>query len=305
MDANKEDAIEKIYRLTLQDEEFNAALRKKLEIASPANFILNGNERIDEIYELCIEKITRKQGEEFYADFPLTSLRSTLAYDYNRMERFRRKDDFGDFCLAMYQQIENITNYICSDSIVDKVASKMWAYPAYIKTGEGVIPALENRTGKYLIAQLLFLGNTDGKPNYLFKSGKRLSDLFAWDKMRNIVYFIGYKAEMKNSDYNNFNEICNLLYELYQCRNTNHRHTGIPELSERSKQALEKIRPIKSFYYSKFHGLLSQYVEYIKTGYPMSNKLINYADGLISIDIKPQIELNIKGKIDLDKIPKR
>lgn len=37
----------------------------------------------------------------------------------------------------------------------------------------------------------------------------------------------------------------------------------------------------------------------------MSNKLINYADGLMSIDIKPQIELNIKGKIDLDKIPKR
>lgn len=31
MDSNKEDAIEKIYRLTLQDAEFNAALRKKLK----------------------------------------------------------------------------------------------------------------------------------------------------------------------------------------------------------------------------------------------------------------------------------
>lgn len=305
MDSNKEDAIEKIYRLTLQDAEFNAALRKKLKIESSANVVLDNDRRLDEIYELCIEKITRKQGDEFYADFPITSLRSTLAYDYNRMERFRRKDDFGDFCLAMYQQIENITNYICSDPVVDKVASKMWAYPAYIKTGEGIIPALENRIGTYSIAKLLFLGETEGKPNYLLKSGKRLPDLYVLDKMRNIVYYIGYKAEMKSSDYDSFNEICHLLFELYQCRNTNHRHTGLPESSDRSKQTLDKIRPIKSFYYSKFHGLLSQYVEYVKNGYPMSNKLINYADGLVPIDVKPKIEINIKGKIDLNKIPKR
>lgn len=156
MDSRKEDVIEKIYRLTLQDAEFDAALRKKLKIESSANVVLDHDERLDEIYELCIEKIIRKQGEEFYADFPITSLCPTLAYDYNRMERFRRKDDFGDFCLAMYQQIENITNYICSDPVVDKVASKMWAYPAYIKTGEGIIPTLENRTGTYVIAKLLF-----------------------------------------------------------------------------------------------------------------------------------------------------
>lgn len=124
MVSNKEDAIEKIYRLTLQDAEFNAALRKKLKIESSAYVVLDNDRRLDEIYELCIEKITRKQGDEFYADFPITSLRSTLAYDYNRMERFRRKDDFGDFCLAMYQQIENITNYICSDPVVDKALPK-------------------------------------------------------------------------------------------------------------------------------------------------------------------------------------
>lgn len=305
MDKNKEDAIEKIYRLTLQDAEFNAALRKKLNIESSANVVLDDDKRLDEIYELCIEKIIRKQGEEFYADFPITSLRSTLAYDYNRMERFRRKDDFSDFCLAMYQQIENITNFICADPIVGKVVSKMWAYPAYVRTGENITPKLENRIGSFIIAKLLFIGNTDGTPNYLIKPDKQLSGLPAWDKMRNIVYFIGYKAKMKSSDYDSFNEICQLLSELYQCRNTNHRHTGLPELSERSKQTLDKIKPIKSFYYSKFHGLLSQYVEYVKMGYPMSNELVNYADSLASIDIKPQIGLNIKGKIDLNKIPKR
>lgn len=300
MDANKENIIEKIHRLTLQDAEFNIALRKKLGMFSPIDAILGDNERIDEIYELCIEKITRKQGNEFYANFPIESLRSTLSYDYNRMERFRRKDDFGDFCLAMYQQIENITNYICADPIVNKVASKMWAYPAYCINSD-----LKNRIGDFIIAKLLFIGNTNGTPNYLIKPNKPLSEHYAWDKMRNVVYFIGYKAEMKNSDYDSFNEICNLLSELYQCRNTNHRHTGLSEPSEHSKQVLDKIRPLKSFYYSKFHGLLSQYVEYVKNGYPMKEELINYADSLTGIDIKPQISVNIKGKIDLDKIPKR
>lgn len=66
MDANKEKAIEKIYRLTLQDAEFSTALRKKLGMVSPADIVLGDNERINEIYELCIEKVTRKQGNEFY-----------------------------------------------------------------------------------------------------------------------------------------------------------------------------------------------------------------------------------------------
>ena len=44
----------------------------------------------------------------------------------------------------------------------------------------------------------------------------------AWDKIRNVVYFIGYKAEMLNWMYNGYSDICNLLYELYQCRNLNY-----------------------------------------------------------------------------------
>ena len=110
MDANKKNTIEKIYRLTLQDKEFDAALRKKLGITAVSNAALSEQDHINEIYELCIEQIMRKQGEEFYADFPIESLRPQLIEDYNRMEHFRRKDDFYDFCLAMYQQIENITN---------------------------------------------------------------------------------------------------------------------------------------------------------------------------------------------------
>ena len=51
MDPSKQEAIEKIYRLTLQDAEFDAALRKRLNIASSANPAWDNDGRLDEIYE--------------------------------------------------------------------------------------------------------------------------------------------------------------------------------------------------------------------------------------------------------------
>ena len=96
--------------LTKQDVEFNEELRKKLGITSSASSALIDDDRLNQIYEYCIEKIIRKQAEDFYKDFPITAIVSTLIDDYVRMESFRRKDSFGDFCLALYQQIECVTH---------------------------------------------------------------------------------------------------------------------------------------------------------------------------------------------------
>lgn len=60
--------IDKITRLTQQNAEFDMELRKRLNVAS-ANSVLSDDERINEIYEYCIEKIIRQQAIEFYADF--------------------------------------------------------------------------------------------------------------------------------------------------------------------------------------------------------------------------------------------
>lgn len=65
MEDNKKAAIEKIYLLTKQDVEFNEELRKKLGIASSASSALIDDERLNQIYEYCIEKIIRKQAEDF------------------------------------------------------------------------------------------------------------------------------------------------------------------------------------------------------------------------------------------------
>ena len=225
MEDNKKAAIEKIYLLTKQDVEFNEELRKKLGIASSASSALIDDDRLNQIYEYCIEEIIRKQAEDFYKEFPVTSIVSTLIDDYVRMESFRRKDNFGDFCLALYQQIENITNKICESSVLAEITDKMWGHLAYVKTPEGQQePDIRDRTGKTDIANLIFYGTSkNGLPNAVEKSRKSLQNQYASDKIRIIVYFYGFGTRLKNSDFDSFREITGLLNDIYQCRNMNHR----------------------------------------------------------------------------------
>ena len=309
MEENKKAAIEKIYLLAKQDTEFNEELRKKLGITSSASSALMDDERLNQIYEYCIEKIIRKQAEDFYKDFPIHAICEQLKLDFTRMEYFRRKNNFDDFCLSVYQQIENITNFVCEDKDFNEVAQKMWSYPAYLKQGEGITPTLEVRSHAkdktdFAIAHLIFIGKDDkGQPNSLVKPGKALREQFAIDKIRNVVYFIGYKAEMLSWMYTGFNDICNLLYDLYQCRNLNHRGGS---QTEKAESVIKKIKPLESLYYFKFYGLLTQYVEFIKEGFPLALNLVEYAKSLNAISVPvPKQELKPVGFIPLDELAKR
>jgi len=309
MEDNKKAAIEKIYLLTKQDVEFNEELRKKLGIASSASSAIADDERLNQIYEYCIEDIICKQAEEFYKDFPIPELQDQLRADFRKMELFRRKNSFDDFCLSVYQQIENITNFLCEDESFNEVAQKMWAYPAYLRQGEGITPKLEERSSIYgkpyfAIAHLVFIGKDEqGHPNSIIRTAKPLREQFAWDKIRNVVYFIGYKAEMLNWMYNGYSDICNLLYELYQCRNLNHRGGN---KTEKAEGVINKIKPLQSLYYFKFYGLLTQYVEFVKDGFPLSPRLISYANGLNTISIPiPKQEFKPIGSIPIDELAKR
>ena len=257
MDEKLQTVLNKIVRLCSQNPEFDMKLRKQLRVAS-ANFGLLDDERINQIYEYCIEEVIRQQATEFYADFPLFTIKDDLIEDFVRMEFFRRKDNFGDFCLALYQQIECMTNTILSDERLSDITKSMWELPAYLNTKECKNPPIFVRSywSDYTIAKLLF-----GKNNASEKISISLKDQYAIDKIRIIVYFLGYKAMMKYSDYDSFNEVTSLLYDIYQCRNMNHRgNSPSPEIQDR-------ILPLKSLYYFKFLGVLAQYVEYIKEGY--------------------------------------
>lgn len=281
--------IDKITRLTQQNAEFDMELRKQLNVAS-ANSVLSEDERINQIYEYCIEEIIRKQANEFYTDFPLQSIKDTLIGDFIRMESFRRKDNFGDFCLSLYQQIECITNKLCEKKDLSDITEKMWGQPAYLKIEKDKEPSIYSRSGDYTIASLLF-----GKTNAFEKSRKSLQAQYAIDKIRTIVYFLGYKAKMKNSDFDSFLEITSLLNDIYQCRNMNHRGNT---QNQWEKDTYDKIIPLKSLYYFKFLGVLAQYVEYIKEGWGYIPELKKYSDSIEKQKISaPQPQ--VLGKIEL------
>ena len=139
MDDTIESILHKVIQLTRQNPEFNTELRKALEITPSAMSISIDEGKLDNIYEYCIEQILKKQANEFYQDFPIKSIIPSLVDDFVRMESFRRKDAFGDFCLALYQQIECITNCICENSKLNQIAEKMWGQSAYVKSGAGIV----------------------------------------------------------------------------------------------------------------------------------------------------------------------
>ena len=296
MEDNKKAAIEKILLLSKQDKEFNEELRKRLDITPVANSAIMDDERLNQIYEYCIEKIIQNQAEEFYKDFPIPTLIPTLVKDYVRMESFRRKDSFGDFCLALYQQIECVTNKICESATLSEITDKMWAYEAYIKSTDGKDPDIKERTGTYRIADLIFpFNNKNGVSNAVEKSLKTLQNQYAIDKIRIIVYYFGYGAKMKSSDFDSYKEITGLLNDIYQCRNTNHRGNT---LTEYETETLNRILPMKSFYYFKFLGALAQYIDFIKTGSLTITDIAAYAKTLPSKKVETKGP-KVVGNIDL------
>ena len=298
MDKKLEATINKIVQLSKQNSEFDTELRKRLKIASSTNSAFVEDERISQIYEYCIEKVIRSQAINFYKDFPLKSLIPTLVDDFVRMEAFRRKDNFGDFCLSLYQQIECITNKLCTNSLLSAVVEKMMGYSPYVKSGKNIEPTIENRVdGEYTIASLLFPGQNKktGLPYSIEKSKIILQSQYANDKMKILVYFIGYKTMMKNSDYDSYIEFTSLLSDIYQCRNMNHRGNT---LNEWELSTLNRISPLKSFYYFKFMGGLAQYVDYIRNGVDYIPELKKYSDSIKEKKISAP-QLKVLGKIDL------
>lgn len=256
------------------------------------------DERISQIYEYCIEKVIRSQAIDFYKDFPLKSIIPTIVEDFVRMETFRRKDNFGDFCLSLYQQIECITNKLCTNPSLSAVVEKMMGHSPYVKFGKNIETTIGNRVdGEYTIAALLFPGQNKktGLPYSIEKSKVTLQSQYANDKMRILVYFIGYKTLMKISDYDSYIEFTSLLSDIYQCRNMNHRGNT---LNEWEQSTLNRISPLKSFYYFKFMGVLAQYVDYIRNGFDYIPELKKYSDSIKEKKMsapKPKV----LGKIDL------
>lgn len=276
MDKKLKNAIDKIVRLSRENIEFGAELRRRLGGEKPRESLMDDG-RLDQIYEYCIEQRVKRQAKEFYSDFPIKDIIENLEDDFFRMESFRRKDCFGDFCLAVYQQLECIANKLCVNSDLCDIAKHMWGYPAYVAIGKGITPSIENRWEKSFPIAGLVLGKSAAE-----KATKSLQSFYALDKLKTIVYFVGYKTLIFGSNIDDYKEYINLLSDIYQCRNTNHR--GV--LEEWQRNNLDRVLANKSVYYFKFLGALTQFVEMIKDGWLVLPAMRQYAIGLPERPVK-------------------
>lgn len=253
-----------------------------------APLLSTGEQRLDSIYEQCIEKIIREQATAFYNNFPLKEIQPTLVNDFIRMERARRRDDFEEFCMAVYQQIECMVNKIGNDPDLNEIAKKLFPYPAYSLDG-----SLSNRKldSPWLVNDMVF-----GKGDYE-KHKQSVASLFAMDKFKCVLYFVCYKSAPKSDKYDEFNTIADEVYNVYKYRNRNHRGN---KPTDDEQKIYDRIDPIRSFYYMKTIGLLAKLVEMIQNGYPVSQELITYANSLERKELKPQV--NIKAEANTKKV---
>lgn len=243
MDKNLIDAIEKIKKLSTKDAEFDAAMRKLFGETDSASGLSNvySSNRIDEIYEYCIEKVVKEQSEQFYKHFPIIEIVPSLVNDFCRMERYKREDNFEDFCLAVFQQVECITNWFCQRPKFIELFDEH-------KTDESLI---KDKGVAISVWKLIIQSDFDTRKD------KPLIKLFFNERVRAVLYWVYFDGQPYKYA---FDSIYNELNELYQCRNLNHRGG---ESTPYQESIISNILPHRYLYYLKFTGLLVNFVEHI------------------------------------------
>ena len=231
---------------------------KTIGESSPVEEIAN-HSVTQNIHEYCIEQKIEKQATEFYNSFPIQEIKDQLIQDYKKMEHERRRDDFENFCLCLYQQIENITNYLFETGVVatwNNVKHTI-AIKSFYDTNQKryVLPTNEGISIEKLV----------------FHKTNPENDLSKWhanNKFRAILYFFYFNREIIRDDYA-FNSIYFTHQEIYQMRNKNHRGG---KTSKFHQKTLDKIKGNESKYYFKFYGFLQDFLTRIENN--VSNQSI-------------------------------
>ena len=209
---------------------------------------LTGKNEINEIHEYCIKQILQEQARMFYKDFKLIDINEILCKDYVRMEQFRREDNFEEFGLAMFQQIEQIVNRLCTSSLESYVRENWNTYLLnWVNKNDGAIK------GK-LLWQFIFNYNLN-QEELVNKINKPID---CWDfneKYKSVLVFYYFNKIIKS--YKEFDLVSNSIYELYQVRNLNHRGG---KKSQKQLEITGKIAERKSRYYFKFLGIFEDFV---------------------------------------------
>ena len=217
-------------------------LLQKISETSPLEDIAK-HSIIQNIHEYCIEQKVDKQANDFYCDFKVKSIQSQLIDDYKRMEHDRRRDDFENFCLRVYQQIECITNYLFDNFIITSWDSQKNKIAVKSQWDAESMKYVKPKNDGVTLESLVF-GTAKQKK---WHANRKFSAV--------LFYFYFNKNIVKDSF--EFNSIYYTQDEIYQMRNENHRG-GIK--NDYQKKTLQKIVGNESKYYFKFYGFLQDFV---------------------------------------------
>lgn len=138
MDEKMTSTLDKILRFCNQNAEFDKELRKRLGMASSANALPLGDERIRKIekYLGLDYSIDSLKSTIDYSFIQMDDVRNQLISDYREMMRFRygtryHEIDFDEFCRYALLQAEMLLNYyydIMNNSNLEAIISHIKTY---------------------------------------------------------------------------------------------------------------------------------------------------------------------------------
>lgn len=212
--------------------------------------------KIEDIYEYCIKDIIEQQAKLFYSNFKIDELRFELIEDFIKMEQFKREDRFEEFCISMYQQIENITTYLFEKFKLEKIIEESQDISSIMRYDKKEGKLIHDDKSITLGRFIFMKWKKEGKDFRLNNSTK----WFYNNKFRAVLYYFYYDQQIKYNS-NSYNEIYKLGDNLYQMRNKVHRGTN--NISNYSKKIYDTIIPNHNKYYFKFLGFLEDFVSKI------------------------------------------
>lgn len=202
------------------------------------------------ISEYCIGNVIEKQALHFYDNIHLESIKPRLISDYKRMEQFRREDNFFDFSLALFQQIEFIVNFLCEKDLI---------FASFIKGNFSLttykhFDKYTNLKRDYRLQELIFGLNVSEE---IIKKNEN-TDVIRWEfksKLKAVLFY--YYFDKKVSGYKQFSQIYDELEKIVNARNLSHRGGHVyPGQLEKSHEIINN----KYRNYFKFLGVFEDFL---------------------------------------------
>lgn len=238
------------------------------------------NSKIDEIYEYCLNKNLHEQAEDLYKNFPIATLHSNLIENYVKMEEARRRNDFDEFGLHLYQQIESIVNYLIKDPNVISIIEKLRKQPSSMEINRYSNPngKVSQRHESKSIESFLIYVDPNADPNSIKKDVEGpINKQFATEKFKFILYFVCYGGRYHLNLSDEWINKTTCFSEIYNVRN--HVHSGC-DFSDRQKEKYLAVTANKSQSYLKFISFLLFFIEGVEKGYPLTEELVEWANSI-------------------------